>query len=204
MDGLEVYRRLRELGPVAVVMLAALDTERVHVLELDGNEATKAVQTRELVLRVHPLLLGTGGSPDLAAPGQRTLRAGDIELDVIGHCAVRSGRPLQLTGREFDLLAFFLANPRQAFTRAELLQNVWGWSFGDHSTVTVHVRRLREKIEADPANPRLLATVRSVGYRLDPPAEDPVALQRLRISDGAPPRLPEPEPVLLRQPLGRP
>ncbi|HEY3199235.1 MAG TPA: helix-turn-helix domain-containing protein, partial [Actinomycetes bacterium] len=82
------------------------------------------------------------------------------------------GQPLQLTGREFDLLAFFLANPGRAFGRAELLQKVWGWSFGDQSTVTVHVRRLREKIEADPANPVLLATVWGVGYRLDVPDGD--------------------------------
>ena len=88
-----------------------------------------------------------------------------------GHQATRGGVPLALTGREFDLLAFLLAHPGRAFTRAELLRQVWGWTFGDQSTVTVHVRRLREKIEQDPAEPRLLVTVWGVGYRLDAPEE---------------------------------
>ncbi|MGH3451793.1 MAG: winged helix-turn-helix domain-containing protein, partial [Haloechinothrix sp.] len=77
------------------------------------------------------------------------------------------GNELSLTIREFDLLAFFLSHQGKVFTRVELLEQVWGWDFGDHSTVTVHVRRLREKIEADPANPARLATVWGVGYRYD-------------------------------------
>jgi DNA-binding response OmpR family regulator len=90
---------------------------------------------------------------------------------------------LQLTGREFDLLAFFLANPGHAFTRADLLEKVWGWSFGDQSTVTVHVRRLREKIEPDPANPTLLATVWGVGYRFDPPQDEPKDQPMRQVAD---------------------
>ena len=97
-------------------------------------------------------------------------RLGDIEIDITGHQATRGGVPLALTGREFDLLAFLIAHPGQAFTRAELMRLVWGWDYGDQSTVTVHVRRLREKIEIDPADPRLLVTVWGVGYRLDAPA----------------------------------
>ena len=77
-------------------------------------------------------------------------------------------RPLPLTGREFDLLAFLLAHPGRAYNRAELLAEVWGWEFGDQSTVTVHVRRLREKIESDPTRPRRIATVWGTGYRYDP------------------------------------
>jgi DNA-binding response OmpR family regulator len=76
---------------------------------------------------------------------------------------------LSLTLREFDLLEFLLRHPRTAFTRAELLEKVWGWTFGDQSTVTVHVRRLREKIEDDPSQPSVLVTVWGVGYRLEPP-----------------------------------
>jgi DNA-binding response OmpR family regulator len=75
---------------------------------------------------------------------------------------------LALTSREFDLLSFLLRHPGQVFTRAELMEKVWGWSFGDQSTVTVHVRRLREKIEPDPARPMRIVTVWGVGYRLDP------------------------------------
>lgn len=75
---------------------------------------------------------------------------------------------LELTAREFDLLVFLLEHPRQVFGRAELLERVWGWTFGDQSTVTVHVRRLREKIEVDPATPTRVVTVWGVGYRYDP------------------------------------
>ena len=85
------------------------------------------------------------------------------------------GRPVVLTAREFDLLAFFVRNPTHAFGRDELLEQVWGYSIGDKSTVTVHVRHLREKIEVDPSRPVILVTVWSVGYRFDPPHDDPPA-----------------------------
>jgi DNA-binding response OmpR family regulator len=81
--------------------------------------------------------------------------------------ARRDGRELPLTVREFDLLAFFMAHPGQAFTRAELMKRVWGWSFGDQSTVTVHVRRIRDKVEEEPSSPLLLRTVRGIGYCWD-------------------------------------
>ena len=81
------------------------------------------------------------------------------------HLATRGGQPLALTGREFDLLQFLVAHPGTAYSRDELLQQVWGWTFGDHSTVTVHVRRVREKVEPDPTNPVRLVTVWGVGYR---------------------------------------
>ncbi len=107
------------------------------------------------------------GDPIADRAGSRLRRSGGIELDVVAHRATKAGEPLALTGREFDLLAFFLAHPGQAFSRAELMESVWGWSFGDPSTVTVHIRRLREKIEPDPANPTSLVTVWGVGYRFD-------------------------------------
>jgi two-component system, OmpR family, response regulator ResD len=81
--------------------------------------------------------------------------------------ACRDGRELSLTVREFDLLAFFMTHPGQAFTRAELMKRVWGWSFGDQSTVTVHVRRIRDKVEEEPSSPLLLRTVRGIGYCWD-------------------------------------
>jgi DNA-binding response OmpR family regulator len=96
------------------------------------------------------------------------LRDGDLEIHLTAHAVTRRGVPVALTGREFDLLAFLVAHPREAFSRADLMRLVWGWSFGDQSTVTVHVRRLREKIEADPASPQRLVTVWGVGYRWQP------------------------------------
>ena len=93
---------------------------------------------------------------------------GDLRVDPAARRATLAGAELALTSREFDLLAFLLAHPGRAFTRAELLAQVWGWEFGDQSTVTVHVRRLREKVEADPTQPRRIATIWGTGYRYDP------------------------------------
>jgi DNA-binding response OmpR family regulator len=96
---------------------------------------------------------------------------GDLRLDPGARAAARAGRALPLTVREFDLLAHFLRYPGRAFSRAELLEQVWGWSFGDQATVTVHVRRLREKIEPDPAAPTRIVTVWGVGYRFEPASD---------------------------------
>lgn len=169
MNGLEVCRRLRERGPVPVVMLTALgdEVDRVHGLEVGADDyVTKPFSPRELVLRVRSVLRRVAGAM-LWDPGSGVLRHTEIEVDVGAHRVVRAGRELALTAREFDLLCFFLASPGRAFSRAELMRRVWGWEFGDQSTVTVHVRRLREKIEDDPAAPRLLVTVWGVGYRLE-------------------------------------
>ncbi|WTX01117.1 response regulator transcription factor (plasmid) [Streptomycetaceae bacterium NBC_01309] len=182
MDGLEVCRRLRRLGPVPVVMLTALGEEgdRVLGLEIGADDyVTKPFSPRELVLRVRSVRRRAGATPAALADGPAgLLRHADIEVDAAAHRATRGGRELALTAREFDLLCFLLRHPGRAFSREELLDEVWGWSFGDRSTVTVHVRRLREKIEDDPAAPRLLVTVWGVGYRLDPadiPAGTPAA-----------------------------
>jgi DNA-binding response OmpR family regulator len=93
------------------------------------------------------------------------VRSGRLEVDVAARRARRDGRELDLTVREFDLLAFFVSHPGRAFARAELLEQVWGWSFGDLSTITVYVRRLRYKVEEEPAAPAQLKTVWGVGYR---------------------------------------
>jgi DNA-binding response OmpR family regulator len=163
IDGIEVCRRLREDGDVPVIMLTALgeETDRVVGLEVGADDyVTKPFSPRELVLRVDSVLRRTGPP---AAPGR--LVDGDLEVDEAGHAAYRDGEPLSLTGREFDLLRFLLAHPGTAYSREQLLEQVWGWSFGDQSTVTVHVRRLREKIEDDPTRPVRLQTVWGVGYR---------------------------------------
>src|SRR5207248_7883767 len=131
---------------------------------------------RELALRVQAVLRrGAVSGAGTAAPSP-PLRSGRIEVDVAARRARQDGRELPLTVREFDLLAFFMAHPGQAFTRAELMKRVWGWTFGDQSTVTVHVRRLRDKVEEDPAAPLLLRTVRGIGYCWD---EDPGKDSRL-------------------------
>jgi|SRR6266498_264210 len=169
IDGLEVCRRLRsQTGDVPVVMLTALGEENDRVLGLEvgaDDYLTKPFSPRELVLRVQSVLRRSTGRRHDVPVAAVPLRDGDLEIDMVAHAVTQDREPLGLTGREFDLLAFLVAHPGAAFSRAELMQRVWGWSYGDQSTVTVHVRRLREKIETDPANPQRLVTVWGVGYR---------------------------------------
>jgi len=165
IDGLEVCRRLRQSSNVPVIMLTALgdETDRVVGLEHGADDyVTKPFSPRELALRVDSVLRRTG-EPGPQVP--EVLTDGDLRVDSVRHEATRDGAVLALTGREFDLLRFLLAHPGTAFSREDLLQQVWGWSIGDRSTVTVHVRRLREKIERDPTRPERLLTVWGVGYR---------------------------------------
>ncbi|MDH6707318.1 DNA-binding response OmpR family regulator [Kitasatospora sp. MAA19] len=181
LDGLEVLRRLRasaEGAALPVVLLTAKgdEADRILGLELGADDyVTKPFSPRELVLRVQSVLrraragaaMMAGGAADGTAAGG-ALRSGDVTLDPKARRAHRGGRELALTLREFDLLAFLLRHPGTVFSRQDLMQRVWGWDFGDLSTVTVHVRRLREKIEDDPAAPALISTVWGVGYRYDP------------------------------------
>src|SRR4051812_20528660 len=168
IDGLEVCRRLREERDVPIIMLTALggEADRVVGLERGADDyVTKPFSPRELVLRVDSVLRRAG---ERAQPRGGTITDGDLTVDDAQHTATLDGTGLALTGREFDLLRFLVAHPAVAFSREELLQEVWGWSFGDHSTVTVHVRRLREKVERDPTRPTRLRTVWGVGYRWEP------------------------------------
>jgi DNA-binding response OmpR family regulator len=166
LNGLEVCRALRDSHPrLPIVMLSALgdENDRVAGLQLGADDyVTKPFSARELVLRVAAVLRRA------TAATSGPLVDGDLVVDPGGRAARRGGAALPLTGREFDLLAFLLAHPGRAYTRAELLAEVWGWEFGDQSTVTVHVRRLREKIEPDPTRPRRIATIWGTGYRYDP------------------------------------
>jgi DNA-binding response OmpR family regulator len=172
MDGLSVCSTLRKTTQVPVIMLTALGEERDRIagLEVGADDyVTKPFSPRELVLRVQSVLrrsVATPGPPGVDAP----LVDGDLEIDTVGHHVRLRGEAIALTGREYDLLCFLLRHPGRAFSRAELLNEVWGWSFGDHSTVTVHVRRLREKLEDDPAAPTRITTVWGVGYRYEPQA----------------------------------
>ncbi|WP_245674848.1 response regulator transcription factor [Herbidospora cretacea] len=168
LDGLEVCRRLRAASAVPVIMLTARGEEddRIAGLEVGADDyVTKPFSPRELVLRVESVLRRSRAAvPAVRGP----LGAAGLTLDPETHRAAKDGVELALTLREFDLLAHFLSHPHRAHTREELMREVWGWDFGDLSTVTVHVRRLRGKIEDDPAQPRLIHTVWGVGYRFDP------------------------------------
>jgi DNA-binding response OmpR family regulator len=169
-SGLEVCRRLREerdaQAPLPVIMLTALGEESDRVLGLESGAddyVTKPFSPRELTLRVQAVLRRARAGDQAATP--QPVRSGRLEVDVAARRARSDGRELDLTVREFDLLAFFVSHPGRAFTRAELLEQVWGWSFGDLSTITVYVRRLRDKVEREPASPVQLQTVWGVGYR---------------------------------------
>ncbi|HEY8984738.1 MAG TPA: response regulator transcription factor [Streptomyces sp.] len=171
MDGLEVCRRLRTAGPLPVIMLTARGDEEDRVLGLEvgaDDYVTKPFSPRELVLRVESVLRRAGALRAGHAE-EPWLRAGRLALDPAARRATRDGAELALTIREFDLLEYFLRHPGQATSREQLMQRVWGWEFGDLSTVTVHVRRLREKVEDDPARPELISTVWGIGYRFDAP-----------------------------------
>jgi DNA-binding response OmpR family regulator len=155
-------------GGVPVVMLTARGDEADRVLGLEvgaDDYVAKPFSPRELVLRVQALLRRT--SPAAAAPAD-VLTDGDLVIDTRGRTVTRAGAPLQLTAREFDLLAHLVGTAGTVWSRTQLMNDVWGWEYGDESTVTVHVRRLREKVEAEPSNPRRLVTVWGVGYRWDP------------------------------------
>ena len=164
-SGLDICRDVRSRSAVPIILLTAKDAEvdKVVGLEVGADDyVTKPFSPRELALRVDSVLRRAGAP----AAAQR-LVDGDLVVDEPGHAAYRDGAPLALTGREFDLLRFLVARPGRAFSRDDLLRQVWGWSIGDQSTVTVHVRRLREKIERDPTRPERLVTVWGVGYRLE-------------------------------------
>jgi DNA-binding response OmpR family regulator len=171
LGGLEVCKRIRAAAPVPVIILTALgeEADRIVGLELGADDyVAKPFSPRELTARVKAVLRRATGplAPPQAAPV--LLRAGDLEVDPTAHEARLAGELVALTAKEFDLLQHLMEHPRRAFRREELLEQVWGFSYGDTSTVTVHIRRLREKIEADPSVPRYVTTVWGVGYRFEP------------------------------------
>ena len=175
LNGLEVCRRLREArADLPVVMLTALGDEddRLAGLEHGADDyLVKPFSPRELVLRVQAVLRRAAPAVARTGPagGHRRLVGAGLVLDLAARTVTRDDRPLALTSREFDLLAHLMSHPGIAFTREQLMKDVWGWDFGDTSTVTVHVRRLREKVEPDPSAPTLIATVWGVGYRWETP-----------------------------------
>jgi DNA-binding response OmpR family regulator len=169
VDGLEVCRRIRKThADLPIIMLTALGEaeDRIAGLEVGADDyLTKPFSPRELVLRIDSVLRRTA----MVRQPAEVLVAGSLSVDTAARRATRDGADLALTVRELDLLAFLMAHPGTAFNREQLMREVWGWTFGDQSTVTVHVRRLREKVEDDPTNPKLIQTVWGIGYRLELP-----------------------------------
>ena len=167
IDGLEVMRRLRkQTGKrLAIILLTARgeESDRIVGLRLGADDyVVKPFSAGELIARVDAILRRLEPARDEQPP----LRFDGLEIDPAGRRVLRDGEELELTQREFELLLFLARHPGQAFTREQLMDNVWQYTFYvDTSTVTVHVRRLRAKVEPDPANPRFIQTVWGVGYR---------------------------------------
>ena len=172
LDGLEVCRILRRESAIPILMLTAKaeEVDRVVGLEMGADDyVTKPFSMRELLARVKALLRRSRPTPETSpGAGGEVLRAGNLEVNLASHTATLGGDPLELKPREFDLLAMLVAGKGRAFTREQLLERLWGqdW-FGDTRTVDVHVRWLREKIEADPGSPGRIITIRGVGYRFE-------------------------------------
>ncbi|MBK6764039.1 MAG: response regulator transcription factor [Micrococcales bacterium] len=165
-DGMALCGQIRSTRPDLPVILLTARTEeidRIAGLSAGADDyVVKPFSPRELVLRIQSVLRRCARP---SPTEELVLSDGDVLIDTGSRTATRAGADLRLTAREFDLLAYFLEHSDQALGRDELLREVWEWNFGDKSTVTVHVRRLREKVETDPADPRRLVTVWGVGYR---------------------------------------
>ena len=168
MDGLQLCQWIRGHSELPVIMLTARaeEADRIVGLELGADDyVTKPFSPRELAARVRTVLRRSGP----AASSSDRIVHGDLELDAAAREVTKAGRQLRLTAKEFDLLWFLASHPRRVFSRDQLMDRVWGYEPAfDTGTVTVHVRRLREKIEDDPSKPRHLETVWGVGYRFCP------------------------------------
>ncbi len=170
VNGLDILRRVRSSSDIPVIMLTARaeETDRVSGLELGADDyVVKPFSPRELAARVNGVLRRTNGR-NVSSP--QPLDFGELQIEPLSREVTLNGQNVELTPKEFDVLAFLASSPRQVFSRAELLESVWQSSpdWQDPATVTVHVRRIRNKIEADPERPRWITTVWGVGYRFEP------------------------------------
>ena len=170
IDGLEVCRTLRAEGQVPIVMLTARgeETDRIVGLELGADDyVVKPFSPRELVARIKAVLRRS--TAEATPPASRAaLRFSGLSVNPKSRAVEAHGKQVELTAKEFDLLFFLASHPGQVFTREQLMDDVWDYTYaGDASTVTVHVRRLREKIEVDPVRPRFIKTVWGVGYKFE-------------------------------------
>ena len=170
LSGTEVCRALRAKSSVPVIMLTARDSEidKVVGLELGADDyVTKPFSSRELVARVRAVLRRRGAEPAADEPAA-ALEAGRVRMDVERHVVTVDGEPISLPLKEFELLELLLRNAGRVLTRGQIIDRVWGADYvGDTKTLDVHVKRLRAKLETDPANPVFLVTVRGLGYKLE-------------------------------------
>ena len=169
IDGLQACMRIREFSNVPVIMLTAKgeDADKIMGFECGADDyITKPFNILELKARVRALLRRSGAAAQKAGGG--VLTAGHIRLDTGERSAWRDGTPVELTAKEFDLMELLMRNPGRVYSRENLLNVVWGYEYiGDYRTVDVHIRRLREKLELDPANPEYIRTKWGVGYYLN-------------------------------------
>ena len=169
MDGIEICRRIRAISDVPIIMLTARsDTQDVVAgLEAGADDyVAKPFKNRELMARVRTRLRRVSDVATNSEPPKDKLRIGDIDIDVLAHEARRAGQVVPLTPLEFDLVVTLAREPWKVFTREELLERVWGYQHSaDNRLVNVHVQRLRAKVELDPEHPKVVITVRGVGYR---------------------------------------
>ena len=169
IDGLQACARIREFSDVPVIMLTARseDTDKIIGFEYGADDSvTKPFNIMELKARIRALLRRAGAAARTGG-GENTLTAGHIRLDSVERTAWKGEERVELTAKEFDLMELLLRNPGRVYSRENLLNVVWGYEYiGDYRTVDVHVRRLREKLELDPANPKYICTKWKVGYYL--------------------------------------
>ena len=170
MSGTDVCKQLRARSGVPVIMVTARDSEldKVLGLELGADDyVTKPYSARELIARIRAVLR-RGAEPDDGGVAEAVLESGPVRMDVERHVVSVDGRPIAMPLKEFDLLEYLMRNKGRVLTRGQLIDRVWGSDYvGDTKTLDVHVKRLRSKIEADPANPVRLLTVRGLGYKLE-------------------------------------
>ncbi len=171
VDGWEICRQLRAESTVPILMLTARGEEYERILGLGlgaDDYVTKPFSPGEVVARIQAIFRRIEMARSPAPLSAETVHIGEIVIDPSVRQATVRGQPVTLTAKEFDLLHYLASHPRQVFSREQLLDQVWGYTYsGETSTVTVHIRHLREKIETDPADPRLIETVWGVGYRFN-------------------------------------
>jgi two-component system response regulator RegX3 len=169
VSGTEVCRQIRSKSRVPIIMLTAKDSEvdKVVGLEIGADDyVTKPYSSRELVARIRAVLRRNHGEDVEATPG--VLVVGEVRMDVDRHQVSVNGSPVSLPLKEFELLEFLMRNAGRVLTRMQLIDRVWGSDYvGDTKTLDVHIKRLRAKIESDPANPTLIQTVRGLGYKME-------------------------------------
>lgn len=170
LDGMEVCRQIRAKSDVPILILSAKGTEIDKILGLGlgaDDYMTKPFGSGELLARIKAMLRRYAGSSVAKELNAIQKKFGELEIDDDAYLVLKSGRDTGLVAKEFELLKFMMNNPNKVFSREQLFNHIWGDEYGDISTVTVHIRKIREKIESDPSDPKFVKTVWGVGYKFD-------------------------------------